>query len=445
MSDAELYKVLCGVAFETEDEKEIEQKYALSQRRGFKLSIVNFLEGKSKLDPFRLEAEADPKAFAEKYLQEKLVGDISVEHLPFGFVIYLDEEDYALFGSKEKTAKSIRSNGLALSWDSFPEGLRSKVILVNKGGKECGITTKEELAATRRHEVRHILFTEFHEQQSTVRIVGELSKCETEQDYNRLSKTLVQDFTERAKDEIIAYFSNGEFDENYFALRVHQYRLYVDEVKATLKYKKPDMPKGVKIKILDTFIKDRRKCFEMVRRIKFVAESMYRPDDEKKNDFVEALLRNTPGDKVHRLAKYTEFSEEDIKSDKILKVRDREVVNDLNDIPSQPERFDRDWWDRVLQIIRKIKKQVPFDALPSLLNKIIEWKEQKWGFYLTEEAILSVKDSVELLGFTDAEGEKIKEVMNSIISLKPKTREDKEDIKELKKVAKEVLALIKSP
>ena len=205
------------------------------------------------------------------------------------------------------------------------------------------------------------------------------------------------------------------------------------------------MPKGVKIKILDTFIKDRRKCFEMVRRIKFVAESMYRPDDEKKNDFVEALLRNTPGDKVHRLAKYTEFSEEDIKSDKILKVRDREVVNDLNDIPSQPERFDRDWWDRVLQIIRKIKKQVPFDALPSLLNKIIEWKEQKWGFYLTEEAILSVKDSVELLGFTDAEGEKIKEVMNSIISLKPKTREDKEDIKELKKVAKEVLALIKSP
>ena len=59
--------------------------------------------------------------------------------------------------------------------------------------------------------------------------------------------------------------------------------------------------------ILDTFITNRKKSFETVRRIRFVAEKM---DEQSRNgaidhDKAEALLRNTPGTKIDRLAKYT--------------------------------------------------------------------------------------------------------------------------------------------
>ena len=74
----------------------IQAQYALSQRRGFRLGIANFLEERGILSPYRLESSADPKAFAEKYLKNTFTGNVTIEQLPIGLVIYLDEQDYAL-------------------------------------------------------------------------------------------------------------------------------------------------------------------------------------------------------------------------------------------------------------------------------------------------------------------------------------------------------------
>jgi len=447
MTDEELYKVLCGVAFGTDDENEVEKRYALSQRRGFKLSIANFLEDRKNLNPYKIEAQTDPKAFAEKYLEEKFTGNVSVEQLPLGFVVYLDEEDYALFGSREKSVKTIRSDGLTISYSFLPEELKGKIVLIDKGGAENGIQFKGKMASILKHETRHILFKLFHEQQNKIYTSEEeeeilLSKCETEQDYKVVSNSLFQKFTEEARDEIIAYFSQGEFDESYSALRFNQYKYYIDDAKRVLS-KRTGISKEIKRTILDIFIKDWIKCFETVRRMRFVAEGMYKQDDPEQNSFSEALLRNIAGDKIYRLAKYTEFSEEDIKSNKIIKEKDKEAIDELSNIPSKPERFDEDWWDKASQSMKKIKQQVPVEAIPVLLSKISEWKEKEWGLYLTEEAVSLVRYFTQLLGATNDEVEKIRQIMNDIVSLKIKDKEYREESRELKKVAKEVLDLLK--
>jgi len=447
MTDAELYKVLCRVAFETEDENEIKQKYALSQRRGFKLSIANFLEDRKKLNPYRIEAQTDPKAFAEKYLEEKFTGNVSVEQLPLGFVVYLDEEDFAIFGSRDKSVKTIDSAGVALSGSFLPYELKEKIILINKGGIENGIKTKEKMASTLKHEVRHIIFNLFHEQRNKIYTSikdakADLLKCEIEQDYKVVSDMFFQTFIEEARDEIIAYFSQGRFDQTYSALRFNFYQYYMDYVKDVLSTKS-DLPNDTKRTILDIFIKDRIKCLEQIRRMRLVSESMYKKGDESQNDFSEALLRNTPGTKIHRLAKYTGFSEEDIKSDKIIKEKDKQVINELDNLPSKPERFDEGWWDAAYEALIKIQEQFPPKAWPSLVNKITEWKKQEWGFSLTKRAIFLIRDFVQIYDVADDEKQKIKQIMNGIASLKVKSKKYRERAKELKKATNEVFVLLK--
>lgn len=49
MSEDELYKKLCQVAFVSDDESAVQTKYSLAQRRGFRLSILNFLETRKLL------------------------------------------------------------------------------------------------------------------------------------------------------------------------------------------------------------------------------------------------------------------------------------------------------------------------------------------------------------------------------------------------------------
>lgn len=138
ISDEVLYNALCQTAFGTADENEIQARYALSQRRGFGLSIANFLEDRSKLSIYRLESLADPKVFAEKYLKQQFIGNISIEQLPIGFVIYLEEQDYALIESDDKSPKAISSRGVTLSSDWLPAELQGKIILLNKGVRKAG-------------------------------------------------------------------------------------------------------------------------------------------------------------------------------------------------------------------------------------------------------------------------------------------------------------------
>lgn len=442
--DKDLYKVLCQVAFTTADETEIQTKYALSQRRGFRLSIANFLEDRNKLSVYRLESSTDPKAFARKYLKQKFAGNISIEQLQTGFIIYLDGKDYALIDSDDKkNPKSISSSGCTLFYRYWlPQELQGKIILLNRGGKETGIKTSEELTKTRNHEIRHLVFMEFHDQQNLMVFDAKdaLTKCKTEQDYQRVSEMIYEYFVEGAKDEIIAYFSNGQLNGNYSALRFNQYQMSIKKAEKALN-KRKDMSAETKIKILETFINNQKKCFETIRRMRFVTERM---DEQSKqglldHDKAEALLRNTPGVKIHRLAKYTGLTADEIKCDRAIKENDRQIIDGLKSSLTIPENSDENWRIMTLHTLGQIKQQMPIEALPILLSAISKWSQYRWGSLMTEKAILLTKAYVEMNFVSEANKQNIMQIMNNVISQKTEMRDSYESVK----FAKETLDLLK--
>lgn len=438
-SDEALYKELCQTAFASESESAIQAQYALSQRRGFRLSIANFLEERGKLLPYRLESSANPKAFAEKYLKNTFTGNVTIENLPIGLVIYLDEQDYALIESDDKSPKSIPSKGVTLSSDWLPQELQGKIILLNKGGNESGVKTAEELASTRGHEIRHIVFRDFHAQQSETYMADTreaLARCKTEQDYRQVSDAIYTDFVEKAKDEIIAYFSQGKFDESYSALRFHQYQWHVEEVENALR-QKTDLPEETKKAILESFSNNRKKCFDTIKRVRLVAERMD-SFSEANHDKAEALLRNTPGTKIHRLARYTDLTEEDIRSGEVIKETDQKAIEGISQLLTVPKYYDENWWSNASQARDQLRQQLPVESLPVLMEAVSKWSGSEWTSFWTEEAILLVKDYITVHGVGESDKPTIIQGMNMVLE-----KRGNEGFEESTKYAQDVLDAIK--
>lgn len=442
ISAEKLYKELCRIAFVSEDENVIQTQYALSQRRGFRLSIANFIEERNKLSPYRLESSADPKAFAEKYLRNTFIGNVTMEQLPIGLVVYLNEQDYALIESSDKSPEYTPSSGVTLSDDWLPQELQGKIILLNRGGNKSGIRTTDELASTKGHEIRHIIFRDFHAQQSETYMFDTrraLTRCKTEQDYREVSDALYEDFVEKAKDEVIAYFSQGEFDESYSALRFHQYQWHVKEAETALK-QRIDLPQKMRESILESFSSNRRRCFSTIKKVRLVAERMHSfsgLDHEK----AEALLRNTPGTKIHRLARYTGLTEEEIRSGKVIKETDQKAIDGISNLLTVPDYYNEKWWSDASQSRNLIKKQLPVESLPVLLDAVKEWSKKNWASFWTEEAVLLMRDYVKVHEIAGADKSRIIKEMNKVVVLGKKGTKKFE---EAAKFAQEVLDSINS-
>lgn len=434
LSDGELHNKLSEIAFGTENEDEIQSQYALSQRRGFRLSIANFLEGRKRLENYKDESQENPKAFAEKYLKENFSGNVTVEELPMGFVIYMDEQDYALVESDDKDPKSIPSKGVTLSWSSLPKELQGKFVVMNRGGKETGVKTEEELESTRKHEIRHILFDDFHSQQNEITSFDtkmDLASCKTEKDYKNLSEVVYGDFVEKAKDEIIAYFSQGNLNESYSALRFDQYNKHIKEARIAIE-QRDDLPTEQKNKLLESFEKDQEKCFDTIRKMRFVAEKLAEQSDKGllDHDKAEALLRNTPGVKIDRLSRYIDVPADEIKSGEAVKEQDKEVIGEFSDLTNDvPKRYDDKWWEKASQSKDKMRKQLSPESLPALLQAIPKWSEKEWTSFFAEEAVLLTKDFVDVHGVSKVEKSRIQEVLNGLIAEKSGDKKFAETVK----------------
>lgn len=347
MTEDELYKNLSRVAFGTLKEEEIQKKYALSQRRGFRLGITNFLEDKNKLFKYKKEAIDDPQAFAEKYLKKTFKGKVVIEQLPIGLVIYLDESDYALFGSKNKTPEEINSSGIFISYSSLAEDLRGKIIIINKGGPISGQMKLEEIEDIKKHETKHLIYKNFHQQTDMPEKIFDITETSSKDDIFWMAKIDSEFFIEKAKDEIIAYFSVGRLNEDDNALGLGLYEKITTDFKNKLEQNQehiffgsdsgtplhygPRIDNDQKKEIIKEIDKYKNHTINTIKKIRFVAEKLYhQPNNSmiekifikvgitknksEKNDISEALLRNTPGNKIHRLARYIGLDENDIKS-----------------------------------------------------------------------------------------------------------------------------------
>lgn len=364
ISDEELYKKLCRVAFDSEDETAIQAQYARSQRRGFRLSIVNFLEDRNRLLPYKLEASADPKAFSEKYLEKKFTGNVGIENLPIGIVIYLDEQDYALIDSIDGDLHNIISEGLILNNLGNLE-LNNRIIVINKGGEKSGLGTPNKLSIIKGHEIRHILFLFFHGQQvenMEARSFEEsLLRCNTEEDYLKLSEAMCGYFSEMARDEIIAYLFEGVLNTTYSELGFDEYKLYLEETLYVLKNKR-GLESKTKLRIANSFIQHYMSCFETTKRIRAVARQMF-IRSELSHEMVEVLLRNTASAKIiRRLPRYAGLDE--AKIDEVITETDRKAD-------------DQRYYEDSLLAIKQLTKQLLVEPLPVI--SVIWETVAKWS------------------------------------------------------------------
>ena len=119
------------------------------------------METRKILSPYRQECSVDPKTFTEKYLKTDLKEDVEVELLPIGFIVYLGTEDYKIAGMQGHTERND-SAGVVLHSNSLPKELRGHIILIDRGNGRNN--TQQEINSTRKHEIRHILFNDFHAQ-----------------------------------------------------------------------------------------------------------------------------------------------------------------------------------------------------------------------------------------------------------------------------------------
>jgi hypothetical protein len=432
MSDEELYKKLCYVVFGSNDLEVIRTEYSLSQRRGFRLGVVNMLVTRKEIKNYRCEIDANPQAFFEKYFKMSFKGKIKIEYLPIGFIVYLEETDYALVHSDDRSVKNIKSDGVVLFYSSLPRELRGRMAFINIGNNKSKTVDTKRIEQVKTHEIRHIIFEEFHarhEMPSVLEVAATLDECKTVSDYENISRAIYEDFVEQAKDEIIAYFSEGEFGEFASHLRLQGYDLYIDGVKDYAS-KKSDLSGDDAKNIVFIFEFHRKKCFEVVRKIRFIAERLYNSEDatparkifadfhEKHGvlqwrDVAEALLRNTPGTKIHRLASYAGMTEKEVKSGKIIKEKDKQIINRLSKLCLIPEGFDSDWWDGMSSVYEEMQIHLPIESLPVLLNMISALYNN--NAYWLNRFVLILKDYSDVHGFPTEQLELINELLNKIL------------------------------
>jgi len=437
MSDAELYKELLEEAFETVDNNKIQFQYALSQRRGFRLSIVNFLEGRKELASYGVEASADPKAFAEKYLKKKFKGDVAIESLPIGFVIYLDEEDYALSESERGDPRSVISEGKTIVANYLPQELNGRIVVVNRNSDERG----DQLVAVKKHEIKHILFGDFHSEQNHLEpenvlfdIAEEMHRSygstSGEQAFRNLADVWLKDMVERAKDEIVAYFDDEFLDNvSYPSLGFisDRHRDFMDRVKTQLSYNHA-ISEEDKERLLDHFVTYRRQAFENIKELKLVADRMYRRavDESERNKFA-ALLHNTPGNRIRRISGYAGLTADEIKKE--IKLGEERAISDWGNILDENfiqkllstagEPISKDdinkFRNRFLDAKNEMLEHMPIEGLPIILEGILRFSEPPTPPFMTKAALLLLEYFIKINGIMESERGGVKEALLSSI------------------------------
>lgn len=306
MSEDRIYSLLSEVAFGTSDLSGIEKNFAQNQRRGFRLSIVNFIEDLKTLKPYRERFDDDPKATANKIFGREINGDVEVESLPIGFVIYLKAEDYHKLSPPKEVGEA--PGGTFYEWDVsyFPPELIGKVIIINKDFR-----IPEAMKSTRDHELRHMIFASFvAESDHTLDTAKTLDELHTPQDHKQYSETLRKFFAEYARNEIIAYFGSGDAEYKFLGqLGGDKWLGHLEKVRNNL-WTRDDLTAEQKSSIYTLYTGKFADYLGQIREYQWIALRLFKSGISTEK--AEALLQNVPFDKARRLGRYFGVDPDDI-------------------------------------------------------------------------------------------------------------------------------------
>lgn len=369
-----IYPLLTKIAFDTANSQKIEKNYSQNQRRGFKLSIMNFIEDLQKLKPYCQEFKTDAKATASRILGQEFQGKVEVESLPIGFIIYLDQADFEKFKSPKTVSGGVVSDTIS---SNLPQELQNKVIVINKSNFSQTV---------RSHELRHILFYNFvaendHvEKLDTKNVVDQFN---TLQDHRQYAEVLRKRLAENAKNEIIAYF--GSFDTDYKNL--HQlggdlWFGHLEEIRNNL-WLKDNLTPAEKTLIYKQYTDKFVEYLWQIKEYQWIASKLFasrtRADGLISNKS-EALLQNTSVDKVRRLSRFIGMNPDEVPQ-KIQQEQEQQVREFSMDVDrlfkfglfgrNNKSRQELESFEKKMYYITRLTH--PKEALPSLIKFIKEF------------------------------------------------------------------------
>jgi hypothetical protein len=305
MTPEQMYTRLTEVAFDTADPQKVEEVYAQSQRRGFRLGIVNFIEGMSQFRPYQEGFTTNVKGTAQKILGNELQGTVKVESLPVGFVLYLEENDFVKVLEK-RDRDSGKVIGTVLHEEEVSPDLAKKIVLIKTGS--------EDQQGTRDHEVEHLVFRNFLQDEST-HLEQEVLQATTVEEHRKAAKQFKKSLQSQGKNEILAYTLN----DNKYGLTFSE--LGIDGRIAYLNFLWSDLWRGdtlspaEKTEVYQLYREQTVLAVEQLRMYEWMKDALFvaagKEGASLTKEKVQALLELTPVDQAARLGRYLGFTEEE--------------------------------------------------------------------------------------------------------------------------------------
>jgi len=305
----ETFSDLSRVAFYTNDLEEQEQHYAQSQRRGFKLAIANFIGDREQLRPHRERFVKDPKNAVEELFHKNIDYIPKVEFLPIGVIIWVKESDFNAFRQTESEQMNS-THGATIHNATLPNEFQGRVVLINTGTQEKP-NSAAEMSVTRRHEIKHMVFSSFHATEPNAmppeRVRRWLPQLRSVMEHRKYMRVWKESYANEAQDEVIAYASHGNLEVDIFSLGLQ--RMLGD-----LGLIGEDM--GMESAVYEEYTETCRQLLRELREYQYVTKMLYtatqKPHTLLSREKVEALLQNTPFQKIDRLSHYVNIQAESI-------------------------------------------------------------------------------------------------------------------------------------
>lgn len=183
----------------------------------------------------------DPAGWLKQTLQIDNPYVFECRVTPFAVVLTIDGYSYGQFADTWNTRRpSTISLGSTLVLDILPEELRGKVVVVNQGDGYYGSRSHDEIKATEKHELLHVLFNEFfckHQFITTPELVSKLEQragISDSEAYRELARNLADAMFERARSEIISYCACGDYSIEPFEVDAQFWEDHINAVVAYL-------------------------------------------------------------------------------------------------------------------------------------------------------------------------------------------------------------------
>lgn len=331
MADHQLYQAMSYQAFRVEDPAEVNEIYAQSQRRGFRLAIHHFIQDLKIIRAHKTEFESSPAEYLKSLLEKanfekkelalSFEDTVRVEAMPIGFLVYLSERDLLKIEQIITGKKFDKTSTRGRVWNNrMLKELNGKVAFVKVEDTE-ELTTNElrdHTQSTRDHELMHIAYAAFHERgpfvyssdlKTVLEQIQKMPEAEQLDKHREFTKELVRSSLEDAQDEIIAYSRSylGEGPLSIDQIGGDIWEKYLQEVKAS----------NPSEEVYRVYAKAYRNYLKQTARYRWQVKTFdenlgTRHEKRMTREDMEAILHNTPIGKTQRLIERYNFVEEDL-------------------------------------------------------------------------------------------------------------------------------------